>query len=346
MSQAPRRRGEAGVGGSDPAGGLDPKERRRMMLDRALLGASVVGIVAGTAAYLAGSHDAAHLLWAITTAIGIVPLAWETLVGLVKRETGVDLIALLAMVGALALGEYLAGAIIALMLASGQALESYADHRARRELSSLLARAPRTVNRYEGEDLVTVAIDVVEPGDRLLVKPGEVVPVDGRVDTGIAVLDESALTGESRTVERERGRPGAKRRAERRCGVRSRRRGDRGRQHLRRHRPPGPRVAIAEGSVRAAGRSVRWRWLMPLTLVAAGVAWALTGDAERALAVLVVATPCPLILAAPVAIVSGLSRAASRGIIVKGGGALETAGSRASPPVRQDRHPHGRAGPR
>ena len=86
--------------------------------------ASVVGIVAGGVVWLAGSHDAADAVWAVTTAVGLVPLAWTTVVGLIEREAGVDLIALLAMAGSLALGEYLAGAVIAVMLASGQALET------------------------------------------------------------------------------------------------------------------------------------------------------------------------------------------------------------------------------
>ena len=120
---------------------------------------------------------------------------------LLRREPGVDLIALIAMVAALALGEYLAGAVIALMLASGQALEAYADRRAHEELSALLARAPRTVTRYEHDELVERPIDEVRQGDRLLVKTGEVVPVDG-VLMGDAVLDESALSGESRPVDR------------------------------------------------------------------------------------------------------------------------------------------------
>ena len=131
-------------------------------------------------------------------------MAKDVIGGLIRREPGVDLIALIAMVSALLLGEYLAGAVIALMLASGEALEAYADRRAHKELSSLLARAPRTVTRYEDGDLATRPIEEVVPGDLLLVKTGEVVPVDGLM-AGDGVLDESALTGESRPVERPHG---------------------------------------------------------------------------------------------------------------------------------------------
>ena len=144
------------------------------------------------------------MAWAVTTWIGLVPLAWTTIRGLIRREAGVDLIALLAMGGSLALDEYLAGAVIALMLASGRALETYADRRAHRELSALLDRAPQMVTRYEGGDLVVRPIEEVRPGDRLLVKTGEVVPVDGLLMTP-GVFDESALTGESRPAERPDG---------------------------------------------------------------------------------------------------------------------------------------------
>ncbi len=291
---------------------------------RIWLAASVVGLLAGTWLALADSRDAADTAWAATTIIGVLPLAWSTVRDLLHREAGVDLIALLAMIGALAVGEYLAGAVIALMLSSGQSLEAYADRRAHKELSSLVERAPRTVTRYEDGALVSRPIEDVRPADKILVKTGEVVPVDGML-LSAGVFDESALTGESRPVERTAGeliRSGAL--------------------------IAGPAVdlqatATAEEStysgivrlveqaqsqkapfVRMADRYALV--FIPVTLVIAAGAWIVTGDAVRALAVLVVATPCPLILAAPIAIVAGISRAARRGIIVKGGGALETLG--------------------
>ena len=168
------------------------------------LGAALVGILVGAGLYAADQPDAANIAWGITTAIGVIPMAKGVIGGLIRREPGVDLIALIAMVSALLLGEYFAGAVIALMLASGEALEAYADRRAHKELSALLARAPRSVTRYEDGDLVARPIEEVVPGDRLLVKTGEVVPVDGLM-AGDGVLDESALTGESRPVERPHG---------------------------------------------------------------------------------------------------------------------------------------------
>ena len=286
------------------------------------LAVSLVGITGGGIAWWAGSNDAAHVLWAVTTAIGLVPLTWETGLGLIRREAGVDLIALLAMAGSLALEEYLAGAVIALMLATGQALETYADRRARRELSALLDRAPQMVTRYEDGELVVRPIEDVRPGDRLLVKTGEVVPVDGLLMSP-GVFDESALTGESRPSERPEGdqiRSGAVN-AGSAVDVRAVATAEESTyagivrlvQEAEKQKAPFVRVADRYAVI-----------FIPVTLVIAGAAWLLSGDAVRALAVLVVATPCPLILAVPIAVVAGISRAARRGIIVKGGGALET----------------------
>jgi cation transport ATPase len=178
---------------------------RRRDASRAFLALAVVGLAVGGVLWAAGEHSAARVAWAATTIVGILPLAYSVAIHLLHRETGVDVIALLAMAGALAFGEYLAGAVIALMLSSGRSLEAFADARAHRELSSLLERAPRTVHRYAGDEIVSIPIGEVRPADVLLVKHGEVVPVDGFLVSEHGVLDESALTGESRPVERSKG---------------------------------------------------------------------------------------------------------------------------------------------
>ncbi|MFN8616919.1 MAG: heavy metal translocating P-type ATPase [Dehalococcoidia bacterium] len=302
-----------------------PVVRPPLNLTTALLAASVLGIGAGGVLWLADARDAADAAFALTAFIALVPLAWSTGVAALKRTAGVDVIALLAIVGALALGEYLAGAVIGFMLATGRALEEYAGNRAERELSSLLKRAPRSAHRLRDGALETIPVEAVVNGDILAVKEGDVLPVDGVVTRGPAVLDESALTGESRLVERDRG--------------------DRLRSGAANAGPSFEMQATgtAEEStyagiirmVREAQQSKaplvrladRYAAIfVPVTLVTAGVAWAISGDPVRALSVLVVATPCPLLLAAPVAIVSGVSRAARRGIVVKGGAAIETLG--------------------
>ena len=291
-------------------------------LSRVWLATSIVGILTGGVLWLLDLPDAADVAWTVTTVVALVSLLRDVVEGLMRRQPGVDVIALLAMGGSLALEQYLAGAVIALMLATGEALESYADRRAHRELSALLDRAPRTVTRYEDGDLVERPVEDVRQGDRLLVKQGAVIPVDGVASTH-AVLDESALTGESRPVERAAGDP-----------IRSGALNAGGAFDLiatataedstyagivrlveEAERQKAPFVRVADRYAAA---------FVPITLVIAGGAWAITGEPLRALSVLVVATPCPLLLAVPIAIVSGISRAAHRGIIVKGGGALET----------------------
>jgi heavy metal translocating P-type ATPase len=287
------------------------------------LAISVVGIVTGAILWLvADDPDAANVAWAVTTVAGIVPIAGEVVGGLLRREPGVDLIAILAMAGALALEEYLAGAVIAFMLSTGRSLEDFADARAHRELASLLARAPRSAHRYAGEALEAVPIEDVAAGDRLLVMKGEVVPVDGLLQAEAGVFDESALTGESRPVERSRGeqvRSGA---------VNAGSAFDLRAVATAAESTYAGIVRLVEEAQREKAPFVRLadRYALifiPVTLAIATVAWAVSGDPVRALAVLVVATPCPLLLAAPIAIVAGISRAAKRGIIVKGGGALE-----------------------
>jgi heavy metal translocating P-type ATPase len=296
---------------------------RRRNSSRAFLALAVVGLAVGGVLWAAGARDAAKLAWATTTIVGILPLAYSVAIDLLHRETGVDVIALLAMAGALAFGEYLAGAVIALMLSSGRSLEAYADARAHRELSSLLERAPRTVHRYSGEELESIPIGEARPGDVLLVKQGEVVPVDGILVSENSVLDESALTGESRPVERSKADPlrsGALN-AGASLALRATTTAEESTyagivrliEEAEKQKAPFVRLADRYALV-----------FVPVTLVIAAAAWILTGDPVRALAVLVVATPCPLILAVPIAIVAGISRAARRGIIVKGGGALET----------------------
>jgi heavy metal translocating P-type ATPase len=287
-----------------------------------VLAMALVGIIIGLALWLFGWPAAASAAWAATTVIALLPLTWSIVRDLRHGEFGVDLIALLAMAGSLALGQELAGAVIAVMLSGGDTLEGFAGRRARRELAALVARAPQAVHRYEDGQLASQPLEEVRRGDVLLVKPGEVVPVDGVVSKGTAVLDEAALTGEARPVERLAG--------------------DQVHSGVVNAGPPFDMFATATAESSTYARIVRLvqeaqvskapfvrmadryaLWFLPLTIGSAGLAWLVSGSPVRALAVVIVATPCPLILAAPVAIMAGISRAAGRGVIVKGGVALE-----------------------
>lgn len=276
---------------------------------------------AGVAGWAAGRDGLATAAWTAATLTGLLYSTASLVAAVRDRRPSVDVIAWLALVGALAVGEAFAGAVVAVMLASGALLEARAAARARRELHALVARAPRTARLQTPQGVLEVPVGRVAVGDRLLVGSGEIVPVDGRLLDG-AVLDESALSGEPLPVTRRAG-------DDVRSGV------------VNTEAPVGlVATTTAEASTYAgvvrlveqaqAGSAPFVRvadrvavGFVPATLLLAAAAWVLAGDPTRAVAVLVVATPCPLLLAAPIAIMSGLSRAARGGVIVKGGGALE-----------------------
>ncbi|MCK7624488.1 heavy metal translocating P-type ATPase [Streptomyces sp. RS10V-4] len=248
------------------------------------------------------------------------------MIGALRRgRAGVDLIAVLALAGTLATGEYVAGALIALMLATGRWLDAAAERRASHDLRHLLEHAPRSARRRIGDQVRTVPLAEVRAGDLLVVGPGEVVPVDGRIEGGTAVLDESVLTGESGQVERATGE------TVRSGGVNAGTAFDLRAGATEQDSTYAEIVRLAQQAgaesapvIRLADRYAAW--FLPLALAVAGLAWLTAGSAVRAVAVLVVATPCPLLLAAPVAIVSGLSRAARQGVVMRDGAALETLG--------------------
>jgi heavy metal translocating P-type ATPase len=293
--------------------------------DTVQLAVSASGLALGGVAYLLGIEVVASIVWALTTGAALVPGAVGVVRDLLRRRAGVDIVAVLALGGTLAVREFVAGAVIALMVNTGRALEARASARARRELRGLLDRAPTLVHRVDGEAITTLPLDVVRPGDQLLVYAGEVVPVDGVVVGEPAALDESALTGESAVVERAVGEP-----------VRSG--GLNAGGPLRLRATASAEESTYAGIVRLVSEAEASRaplvrmadrfalWFVPLTIIVAVAAAIAARDPVRGVAVLVVATPCPLILAAPIALVGGMSRAARRGVIVKNGAALETLG--------------------
>jgi heavy metal translocating P-type ATPase len=296
------------------------------MVRRLLAVGCLVVVAAGAILHLAGAPAAGDLVLALGSVLVLVPLTWSVARSLAHRDVGVDAIALLAIAGALALGQWGAAAVVALMLAGGNALEEAAAGRARRELRALVERAPRVAHRIgPGGSVEELPVDRVMIGDSLVVRAGEIVPVDGVLTGAEALVDESSMTGESLPVLRERG-----------DSVRSGASNAGDVFELRAVRPAAESayaavlrlVQEAESSkprfVRLADRYAIF--FLPLTIAVAVLAWALSGDPVRAVAVLVVATPCPLILAAPIAFVAGISRAARAGVIVKGGGVIEALG--------------------
>jgi heavy metal translocating P-type ATPase len=292
-----------------------------------LLASVAVGAIAvGGLLHLFDAGATGHIVWRAAVALLAAELTFE--VGrtvVVEHSLGVDTIALVAMVGALALGQELAGAVIGLMFSGGAALESVASRRARRELTALVQRAPKVAQLRTADGLREVSVEQVRVGDVVVVRTGEVIPVDGTVASPEAVIDTSTLSGEPlpETITRGMTVLSGSANAGTAFDVRADRpASDSAYAALVRlvEQAQAQRAPLVRMADRYAG------FFLPATLLVAGLAWALSADPVRGLAVVVVATPCPLILAAPIALVSGLSRAARAGVIVKGAGAIETLG--------------------
>ena len=290
-----------------------------------LLVGTVAALVAGGIARLTGSAAIADWCWLAGTVLALVPALWWVIEGLREGHLGVDVIAVLSLIGTVIVGENLAGVLIGVMLATGRVLDAAASRRAARDLHALLERAPRTARRRHGSTIEVVPLEDVVVGDVLSVGSGEVVPVDGNLITPAAELDESALTGESLPVGMVAGQEvrsgtvnaGTAFEMEARCTAADS-------TYAGIVRLAGEAAAQKAPVIRLADRLAAW--FLPLTLVVASIAWVAAGSLTRGVAVLVVATPCPLLLAAPVAIVSGLSRASRIGVVIRDGAALENLG--------------------
>jgi len=241
---------------------------------------------------------------------------------ILKKHYGIDILAVTAIIATVLVGEYWASIIIVLMFTGGEALEDFAERRAKRELTALLEHSPVLAHRQEGDRTVDIPVGEVNIGDILVVKPGEVVPVDGKLLSDDATLDESSLTGESLPIERITGDDmisGSVNGANALTMIVSHRAEDSQYQRI---------VALVAQAADSKAPFVRMadRYAVPFTIIAyvlAAVGWIISGHASRFAEVLVVATPCPLIIAAPVAFIAGMSRAAKHGIIVKNAGTLE-----------------------
>lgn len=282
----------------------------------------VVG-VAGLTLAVAGQPVVAQWLISGFALVVAAMQAVDMVRDLLKGRWGIDVLAIMAIIATVVVGEFWASLVIVFMLSGGEALEDYAAGRAKRELSALLARAPQVAHRLRDDgEADEIAITDVAVGDRLLVKPSEVVPVDGDLESPSGTFDESSLTGESLPVERAAGDPvlsGALN-GQRAVVIRA--------TAIAADSQYQAIIALVSEAAESRAPVVRLadQYAVPFTIVSlliAGLAWALSGDPVRFAEVLVVATPCPLLIAAPVAFMGGMSRAAKAGIIVKGGGVLE-----------------------
>jgi heavy metal translocating P-type ATPase len=261
-------------------------------------------------------------LW-IVLAFGGIPLLYEPLTKVVKLQFGSDLLAGISIVTAALLDEYLAGALVVLMLSGGEALESYAVRSASSVLRALAQRMPSLAHRRQDGQVVDVPLSEVAVGDTLVIFPHDACPVDGMVTEGRGVMDESFLTGEPFQMSKTPGSEvisGAIN-GEAALTIRATRPASDSRyakimQVMRSAEQNRPRMRRLGDTLGA--------YYTPLAVLIALVAWGVSGQSSRFLAVLVVATPCPLLIAIPVAIIGAISLCARRGIIVKNPAVLET----------------------
>ena len=282
-------------------------------------------VVAAVGGLLEATGNPTAARWVVSAFAVVVALlqARGMVADLRAGNHGIDLLAVTAIASTVAVGEYWAALVVCLMLSGGEALEDYAAGRARRELTGLLQNAPRTAHRLGPDGRPTdVPVDEVLVGDRLLVRPFEVVPVDGVLESDDATLDESSLTGESLPVEHARGDALLSGALNGGDAIELRATAAAADSQYQRI------IALVREAQDSKAPFVRLadRVAVPFTLFAfvlAVAAWLVSGDPVRIAEVLVVATPCPLIIAAPVAFMAGMSRSARAGIIVKSSGTLE-----------------------
>lgn len=296
-----------------------------------ILSGALVVAIAFVVLEIAGLPQVARWAATIATIAVILWTGWDMLCDIVRGHFGLDILAVIAMIATLAVGEYLASLIIVLMLSGGEALEDYAQRRAARDLTALLERSPQIAHVLDGAEHASrdgkteprdVPVDEVTPGMELLVRPAEIVPVDGTLLSVEASFDESSLTGESVPVRRTVGEEVLSGAVNGSAAVRIRALRTSGESQYQQI------VALVHEAQKTKAPVVRLadRFAVPFTLVSlliAGIAWAVSGDPLRFAQVLVLATPCPLLIAAPVAFLGGLSRTAKEGVIVKGGAVLE-----------------------
>lgn len=282
----------------------------------------VIGAIALVLAFMFNQPNWAQFL--VTCSGGLV--AFSMMVEMIKTlksgKYGIDLLAITAIIATLAVGEYWAALMVLVMLTGGDSLEDYATHKAGHELKALLDNSPQSAHLIQGDQIIDVAVDALKIGQTVLIKPGELVPVDGHLIEGQSVFDESSLTGESTPVEKK----------ETDSIMSGAVNGDNSVtmqvDQLATDSQYQTIVKLVTASTNQPAKFVRLadRYAVPFTLIAyliAGIAWWFSKDPVRFAQVLVVASPCPLILAAPIALISGMSRASRNGIIIKNGTTIE-----------------------
>jgi heavy metal translocating P-type ATPase len=301
---------------------MNMKRIVRFLRQYSLFSLALAGLIIALLLQFTNHSNLAHWVLAVVASIELLPLVWKMWQDFRSGTYGIDLLAASAILTAIILKEYWAAMVVVLMLTGGESLEDFAEHRARSELDSLLARAPQKATVVRKGKMLTVTVDELKIGDTILIKPGELVPADAVITEGAASFDESSLTGESLPQAKDVNDnllsgsvnlDGAVTAKVTSLAADS--------QYQRIVKLVRTAAASQAPFVRLADR-----YSIPFTFFAYALAvsaWVFSGSAVRFLEVIIVATPCPLILAAPIALISGMARASKYGIIVKTGSALE-----------------------
>jgi len=287
-----------------------------------LFSAAFVAAIAGLIFDLCGMDTVAHWILGSAAVAALLPLVWGMIEDLRFGTYGVDILAATAIATSVIMHEYWAAIVIVLMLTGGESLENYAEKRASRELDALLSRAPQKAHVLKGRKETDVRVSDVKVGDKIIIRPGEIVPVDAEIIEGSASFDESSLTGESLPQAHEIGETILSGAVNLDGAITAKA------VHTSADSQYEQIIKLVQAASKSQTPFVRLadRYSVPFTIISFAIAiaaWAISGESIRFLEVLVVATPCPLILAAPIAVISGMSRSAKHGIIMKTGSALE-----------------------
>ncbi len=287
---------------------------------------AIIGLLVGGIFHeIPNQQELGKWIWFITLVIGGAPIIWQTVRDMLHLHFASDIVALLAIVAAILMNNAFPGLVIVLMQSGGKALEDHAFKKASFSLDTLLAHSPRFAHRKKDQDLEEINVSDVRIGDLLLVRPGDLIPVDGKIIHGQAEIDESSLTGEPLPKIKKIGEQvfsgtinignAFEMNADKISGESQYAKIIQLVRNAQQEKAPIQRLADRYAVL-----------FTPVTICISLLGWLLTNNVETVLAVLVVATPCPLIFATPVAIISGINKAAKSNIIIKTGAAIEQVG--------------------
>ncbi len=288
---------------------------------------ALLGILAGAVFYFGvPGSGISHWIWLATLIVGGLPIVYQTVKGMLRGQFAADIIAMLAIITAVLTGQAFAGAVVVLMQSGGEAIEFYGLSRASSSLTALLERAPSFARRKRGDKLEEIHVQEVQVNDLLVVRPGDLIPVDGTIVEGEAEIDESSITGEPLARSRTVGDPVLSGSVDVNGAISMRA------DKVSSESQYAKIVMLVKKAQEEKAPIQRLAdlyaiYFTPLTIVIAFIGYLMTGEITTALAVLVVATPCPLILATPIAVICGINKASDVGIIVKGGAAMEQVAS-------------------